>query len=267
MRQTIIAAGLGLFVSMTAVAAPDDYSPEAKAYFNFSFGGARSTPSQLQYGLKLDHDRFFAPEGKPLPPLMQLDLTRRGMKALSVNGVNVLRPAYRVNQDEEFEEEEYEEEEEGFFGSIGSWFAGIFGDDEEGEDDADEDSAETETAETTEEDDEGYDAIDWGLLAIGLVGIGYVTAEIIDGDEDPDPRPMGITEEGAACILGETLPLCLPACAPDDLPGIGGLCFPAPLGPGLEPRSISSFFVQAKESPEHREWLDSGTGQMGDLYR
>ncbi len=260
----ITAAGLGLIVSMAAVAAPDQQTPEATAYFSYSFGGVKTAPNKLHYGLRLDHDRFFVPAEQPLPPLMQLDFTRRGLGAISVNGLDVLRPAFRLKQNEEIEDAEIAEEE-GFFDSVGNWFGGLFGDDEdEGEeladDSASEASAETEVADA--EQSEGYDIIDWGLVAIGLTGIGFVVAEVLDGEDDPGQRPMGITAEGEACLLGLGDVECLPVCGPTP-PFPAGSCLPAQLQ--LVQTGGGRLYTKSQEAPEHLEWLDSGTGQMGDL--
>lgn len=252
----IVAAGLGLLISMAAAAAPDQQTPDAKAYLSFSFGGAKAVPRALHYGLRLDHDRSFLAPEQSLPPLMQMDFSRRGLGAISVNGLNVLRPAFRANQNEDAADDEIEEDE-GFFESIGNWFGGLFGDDEdEAEETAADDSvgepaAEGEAAET--EPSEGYDAIDWGLLAIGAVGIGFVAAEVIDGEDDPDPAAGGGDEGGP------------PPCGIGPPPGPLG-CQP-PVGPPLE---IPSFTGRSSkvfaDSRDYQQWLDSGTGQMGDLY-
>jgi hypothetical protein len=243
----IMAAGLGLVFGAAAVAATDEQTPEAKAYFSFGFGGEKPGVRALHYGLRLDHDRYFVPAEQPLPALMQLDFSRRGLSAMQVNGVNVLRPAYRANQDEEGagEEEEVIEEEEGFFESIGNWFSGLFGDDEEEAEVAESDTADEAVADEGDGTFLSYDAVDWGLLAMGVAGIAFIGSEVADGDDDPDPKAGG----------GGTPPL--PPCGPG-APAPPNCDLPGPL---FTARTSATF----SESNDHQQWLDSGTGQMGDL--
>ena len=261
MRKTFVAAGLGLFLSMAAVAAPDEQTPESRAYLSFSFGGDKPGLRALRYGLRLDHDRFFTTGDQPLPALMQLDFSRRGLSAIEVNGLNVLRPAYRRSQNEDEAEaapaEEAEEtvaEEEGFFESIGSWFGGLFGDDEDQATDvaADEAPADEAVAEEEEEVGDGpfmtYEAVDWGLLAVGIASIGFVATEVFEGDDDSDPKAAAPPTGG--CPTGQR---------PNPLFPVGPACIPLFAGS----LSSTSYSVQ---DPEYQKWLDSGTGQMGDLH-
>lgn len=264
MRKTFVAAALGLFLSMAAVAAPDEQTPESRAYLSFSFGGNQPGIRALRYGLRLDHDRFFTTGDQPLPALMQLDFSRRGLSAIQVNGLNVLRPAYRRSQNEdsaeaapteETEEAEAEEavaEEEGFFESIGSWFGGLFGDDEEEAAEVAQagEAGDEEAAADDEPVEDGpfmtYEAVDWGLLAVGLAGIGFIATEVAEGDDDGDPPPPPVTP--VDCII-----------SPGDLDPNGnpdGCTAFAGRQDGVAGRSVD---------PEYQEWLNSGTGQMGDL--
>lgn len=268
MRKMILAAGLGLLFSMAALAAPDEQTPEARAYFSFSFGGDKPGVRALHYGLRLDHDRFFVPSDQSLPALMQLDFSRRGLSAIQVNGLNVLRPAYRMSQNEdqskEATDEEIAEEETGFFegifSGIAGFFGGLFGDDEEAETEvADADAASGEAAAADDSDDglaaeDGpfltYDAVDWGLLAVGLAGIGFIATEVVDGNDDPNPTaapPAG----GTPCTINPT-PL-NPGGTPS---GCTPTAFTGRLGVGP---------ADAGHDSERDAWLNSGTGQMGDL--
>lgn len=261
----IIAAGIGLVLNVAAVAAPDEYAPESRAYLSFDFGGAqKNAAGTLRYGLRLDHDRFFVPAERPLPALMQLDFSRHGLRAMQVNGLNVLRPAYRARQNEEPDEEApadaadeevaEAEEDEGFFETIGNWFGGLFGEDEE-------EAAEVAEADTGGDaggdaaaDDDGdgaflhYDAVDWGLLAVGLAGVGYIAAEVADGEDDANPTAAPAPPPGG----------CPPGQRPNPIPGGTPACLPAWMG-------SSGALAGETRDPDHQTWLDSGTGQMGDL--
>ncbi len=258
----IMAAGIGLVFSMAAAAAPDEQTPETGAYLSFGFGGGQPGARALHYGLRLDHDRYFVPEGQTVPPLMQLDFSRRGLSAMQVNGLNVLRPAYRVNQAEEGAEEVVAEEE-GFFESIGNWFSDLFGEDEEEGEIAGEspgeaapEEAEAEVAEEGGGTFLGYGVVDWGLLAVGVAGIGFITSEVADGDDDPNPK---LDSDGDGIPDDEEPPSGTPCT----------ITTPVPLPPGCTPfAGRQAGVAHSNTDPEYQEWLDSGTGQMGDLqYR
>jgi hypothetical protein len=157
-------------------------------------------------------------------------------------------------------------EEGGFFsnmwGGVTGFFGGLFGgDEEEVAAETTEAPAEAAPAESAEAAPEpvadgmfaSYGIVDWGLLALGAAGIGLAASEVAGGDEDPDPAAQG----GAATTGGST--------------PIGGLTPTAggtttPIG-GLTP--VSGFVpINVDLSPEAREqleWLDGGTGRMGDL--
>lgn len=262
MRKTIqaalvAAAGSGLVFGVASAAERDTVSPEAKAYLHFSFGGDRSAAASalrgFHYGLRLDHDsRFAAPE---TAPLMQLDFTATGLDQARLNGLSVLKRQYRLRQAEEAAEEEAAEEEvveeEGFFESmfsgVASFFGGLFGDDEE---EAAAESAQAEEALSEEELAEqqmaeeaapttltDYTAVDWGVLAVGAVSLGFIASEISNGDDDPDP-PAGS--------------------------GTPPPCTPQPIC-GLTLRDHWGYGGDLERDLERERWLNSGTGQMGDL--
>lgn len=236
-RASVVAIGIGLVVGAAVAASKDEATPEARAYFGFSFGGGKAVPRALHYGLRVDHDSRF--NSAEQPPLVQLDYTTRGLNDLRVNGLSAVRQGYRLRQNEE----EEIVDEPGFFEGIGNWFGGLFGGDETEE-------AVEETAEAAEElpPEEvptagaflGYNAIDWGLVAVGAAGLGFVATEVVDAE---DKAPAGNGDGGGSDGGGL----------------LGGL-----LGGLTAPGTGAGAIVLARD-PELHKWLDGGTGQMGDL--
>lgn len=269
-------------------------SPEGRAYLGFAFGGERAMPRTFHYGLRLDHDARFV-EG-PVAPLMQFDFTRRGLYDARLNGLSVLKAEYRLRQAEETPPEESEPtetqgeapaeappeaaaeaapaeaapaetaevpaEEGGFFSGIGHFFSNLFGGDEDVAEAAPAEAApaDTETAEAEEapaEATEGgfmsYSAIDWGLLALGAVGVGMAVSETIGGEESPDTAATSTT--GSSTTGGSTTGI-----PTTGVPTTGGVV-PLGLASGL----TVTYSELSEESRERLEWLDGGTGHMGDL--
>lgn len=255
----IAAAGFVLALGVASATDRNEQAPESRAYLSLSFGGERVAPRDFHYGLRLDHDSRFV-DGSAAP-LMQFDFTRRGFSDARLNGLSVLKQSYRLRQSEEAaaaEEPAPEEggeaaaaEEGGFFsnmwGGVTGFFGGLFGGDEE--------EAATETAEAPAEaaPAEGGEAppedlaegaftsfgiVDWGLLALGAAGVGLAATEVANGDEDPDST----TQSTTTTTTTGTTPIGVP---------------------------VSGFLPASSElSPEARErleWLDGGTGRMGDL--
>src|SRR5687768_15258236 len=99
MRKVLAAACFGLVLTVAGASNPDEATPEGRAYFGLSFGGERGIPRDFHYGLRVDHDSRFG-EG-PAPALMQLDFNARGFNSAHVNGLNVVRPQYRLRQNEQ----------------------------------------------------------------------------------------------------------------------------------------------------------------------
>lgn len=295
MRRLLIAAACGLVLGVAGAAGNDDNSPETRAYVGLSFGGSKTLQHELHYGLRFDQgSRLFGADQRPATSLMQLDFTRAGLNAASLNGMPILKRSYRLQQtdtgvaaeptpDQTPPAEESAPadsstdsgaaesapaesapadsaaaaeapeavEEQGFFGRIGSWFGGLFGGD-------DEEETEEVAADTGEETAEGtfmgYDTVDWATLAVGAVGLGYVVSQVANGDDDSDPSAGGGGTPEEPCA---TDPLCPPSGTL--LPG-GGTLLPVPL------RGSDSFLPTASNrDPAYQEWLDGGSGHMGDL--
>ncbi|MBI2382701.1 MAG: hypothetical protein HYV18_01325 [Gammaproteobacteria bacterium] len=242
MRKTLFAAGLSLFVGAAAAAAQDEQAPEARAYLSFSFGGAPSQDRSLHYGLRMDHSR--QAEQSDLPAVFQYDLSQRG-SSVRLNGVELFRKSYRLGQSEEevpAGEEGAPLEEEGgsWFGGVvdgvSNFFANLFGGDSEEE-------AAAEEGADAQAGGEGlfanYETIDYVMLGAAAIGLGYLAAESLSGDDSATP-------------------------ASDD-DGNPPPCTPQPICEILPYRETRIGTVAGLTAPEYQEWLDGGTGQMGDL--
>lgn len=275
-----VAAG-AFFLAIGAVSAADrsEQANEGRAYLSFEFGGAKVAPRNLHYGLRVDQDRRFFAEEATQAPLMQFDFTTRGMSDMRVNGLSVLKQSHRLQQTEgeapaeeapteEVPAEEGAEagaEEEGFFegawNGVTGFFGGLFGGGDE------EEAPAEETAEAAEEAPEeiaegtfmGYNVVDWGLLALGAVGVGFVASEVSNGDEDPtlvDSDGDGIADPPGGGGGGGGCP---PGTTPNPLP-IGDPCVP------IAPFAGRNAGLGSMTMPvDYQEWLDDGTGHMGDL--
>ena len=114
-----------------------------------------------------------------------------------------------------------------------------------------------------------YTVIDYSLLAIGAAAIGFAIYEVADGKNTQDAATPG-TPPGnppAQPPSGPSIP---------GLPGLPGLpgapggtpSLPSLPGlPGLSGGTAGAFssFAERTVTPEYQEWLDAGTGGMGDL--
>lgn len=291
MRKVLAAATFGLVLSVAGASNSDEQNPESRVYLGFSFGGQSVTPRNFHYGLRIDHDSRFVE--RPMAPLMQFDFTPRGFNDARVNGLSVIRPAYRLRQTEEpaaeepaveevgaepapateaaadeptAEEVEGEtagaEGEPGFFSrtwtGITGFFGGLFGGGaEEVAGDAVEPAEAAAEAPAADEVAEGtflnYSVVDWGLLAVGAVGLGFAVGEVSNASDSDDPSATTggtTTGETTAGGVGDT--------------SVGG---DTSLG-GLTPLGLTSTHIRTelnRESRERLEWLDGGTGHMGDL--
>ncbi len=96
MRELLAAA---VALTVAGAVSPGEPAPESRAHVGFSFGGARIVPRDFHYGLRLDHDSRFV-DGC-VPPLLQIDFTRRGFNDARINGMNLVRRAPRLRQAEE----------------------------------------------------------------------------------------------------------------------------------------------------------------------
>lgn len=240
MRKFVKAAGLGVLVGLSlAAVAGDNNSADTRAYLNFNFGGDRALSRDWHAGLQLSSAVEQRPGEFVNAGTMKMDFSNRG-NALMVNGVPMVSKSYRLQQ-AEGEAEAAVAEEGGFFSGIGDFFSNLFGG---GEEEVAEEAAATEEAAAEEVDGEpgmfdGYSTGDWALLGVGVLGAGYLIAEAASSDDSDAPQgsttgsPQGGT---TGAPLGGVLGILLV----DKNKGYG-------------------------TSVEYKNWLDGGTGQMGDL--
>lgn len=258
MRSFVKWAGLGVaaFGMVSGAASAADREPESRAYIGFSFGGQEVAARDFRYGLQFDHGvrNDFRNSERQLPALVQLEYSSRGLSDFRVNGLSAVRQEYLLRQ-----AEEEVIDDTGFFEGIGNWFSNLFG----GDDDEDEFADSTADSGDVSDDDYfadttdgaflGYNAVDWGLVAAGAVGLGYIATEVVNGDDSViDTGGEGTSEEGGSVLDNIA----------DNVPGGDGLPdLPDLPGPGFAQTESFAGIDRA----EHSEWLESGTGHMGDL--
>lgn len=96
-----------------------------------------------------------------------------------------------------------------------------------------------------------YTAADWGLIVLGAAGVGYAGYEVSKSDDEPTNGGGGSTTGGSttggSTTGGSTT---------------GGSTTGLPL---LGLAELDRLSNSERASSEYREWLDGGTGQMGDL--
>lgn len=100
--------------------------------------------------------------------------------------------------------------------------------------------------------------VDWSLIAVGAVGIGFGISEVVNQKDTRDPVRGGSTTGGTTTggtTTGTTLGGVL-----------GGTTTGTTLGGVLGTfRTTSEGLDETRNNREYQEWLDGGTGQMGDL--
>jgi len=109
-----------------------------------------------------------------------------------------------------------------------------------------------------------YTAVDYGLLAIGALGIGYGISEVVDQKDSSDPgaspSPTPGEEPAPSPSPGGGLPLPIP------IPSGGlPLPLPIPIPVGGALTFVATSMQEREVTPEYQQWLDAGTGGMGDL--
>ncbi len=107
MRTWIIsAAAAALFATASTAAAADinDKQPEFKAYIDLKFDGRGNDAQQMNYGLRMDHDRRFLEA--PRPAIAQLDFRagrEAGLQKFELNGAPLVERKAELNQDGELQ--------------------------------------------------------------------------------------------------------------------------------------------------------------------
>ena len=89
--------------------------------------------------------------------------------------------------------------------------------------------------------DSGWSFFDWTLLAVGVGGAGYLIYDATKGHDSPDAQPAS-SSSGSSCVL---IIICTKGLTAS--------------------HAADADYVQI--SPAQLEWLDAGTGQMGDLRK
>lgn len=107
MRTWIISAAAAAMFATALPAAAADYNekqPEFKAYVTLKFDGRGQDAQQLNYGLRLDHDRRFLEA--PRPAIAQLDFRagqQAGLEKFQLNGAPLVERKAELNQDGELQ--------------------------------------------------------------------------------------------------------------------------------------------------------------------
>jgi hypothetical protein len=238
MRKYLIAATAAGWIGLAFAAGntPDEqfqqYSAQGRAYMTYDFGGARRANDAalpLHYGFRVDSESRLAEE-------RYTGLTDRRVPA--VMQIDFAADGSRLAS------------------LNGVPFAGrSFMQRQNGDTSPDAGSA---GAATTEPG--GFTWFDWTLLAVGVGGVGYIIAEVSKGKDSPDPKPASTTTGGTLSgllggLLGGTTGGTTTGSTLSGL--LGGLTGGyAGSGTGIEGERIT---------PEYQNWLDGGSGQMGDL--
>lgn len=242
MRKILMAAAVVMGVGACTGAFASDYNnpfgTKTTAYLNFGFGGSSKNTgllNNLHYGLRMDRNNPYQMQvsNQPArPAFIQADFNLRdGFSGAMLNGVR-------------------------FASHVKSF---------------DEDSGE----------ETSYSMMDWGLLAVGAVGLGFGIAEVLKTKDDPDPKTTTTTVQTANgpitvivnTVTGTVQQVLNSAGVPVDVQGLGQTTLNTICGiakiPGVCLTNDRSSYQNAlfmQERDVQREiWLDSGTGQMGDL--
>lgn len=237
----ITGAALALAGTWTAVAGQNNdisTQPSANAYVSMDFGHpnpARALTAPLHYGLRMSYDqRLRAFDGGALPALAQWDFDTRGNRIAMVGGIPFMahiRPPMRQAEDDGGRPAQ---------DGIGP---------------------------------EGLDFFDLSLLVVGVAGIGYLIYEVAQNDDSKAETPPATTGGLLGGLLGGTttgglLGGLLGGGTGGTTGGTtgstttGGL-----LGGLLGGGGYTSIRVSADRDVERLNWLDGGTGQMGDLQK
>lgn len=256
MRKVLTAVTVGALsgaAMLAGAASPTDNVPEARAYLNFDFGGTRALPRNFHYGLRLDRDSRYA----TIPvPFMQLDFDAKGTLKSHLNGMPVMRRSLIATQGEIAAEGA---EAAAADASANAGFEAAATEaapaDAAGSEVAAEGAAESIPVEEVGAEagaTAAYTAADWGLIALGAAGVAYAGYEVSKSSDDAPAGSGGGSTGGGSTTGGSTT---------------GGSTSGSPLGGILLGLSDMEKLGRNSSNPsrEYIEWLDGGTGHMGDL--
>jgi len=248
MRKLAVVTGaaIALAGTWTALAGPSsnlDTRPQANAYISVDFGHpqpSKALRAPLHYGLRMSYDnRLRADNGGDLPPLAAFDFDNRGNRIASFGGVPFAGRLVPLRQNED--------------GSVGGG------------------------------EGSGLTFFDLGLMIAGAAGVGYLIFEVARNDESPrvdtgttTGSSGGLLGGGSGGLLGGLLGGATGGSTGGLLGGnSGGLLGGASGGllgglaggatGGATGYAGTGDRIAADRDVERLNWLDGGTGQMGDL--
>ncbi len=233
-----VVTGVGVCTGAFAADYNNPFSTKTTAYVNFGFGGYGKNNdilSSLHYGLRMDSTNPYGLQasGQPVrPAFIKADFNLRdGFSGAMLNGVR-------------------------FASHVRSF---------------DEDGGDT-----------SYSMMDWGLLALGAAGLGFGIAEVLKTKDSPDPKTTTTTVQTANgpitvvvnTVTGTVQQVLNSAGVPVDVQSLGQSTLNTICGiakvPGVclaqDSRLMSAQYLQQERDIQREIWLDSGTGQMGDLH-
>ncbi len=228
--KSVIKAAAGALLTATVIGVPanaGDSDPQLGTYLVWNFGGAQEVSSNnFQYGLRLDYDSRMAAR-ELAPPLLVLNVGDNSGADAFLNGSSLRGMALRMNQ------------------------AGAAG---------------------------GGAALTTAAVVAGVAATAVVVSSTDDNDDSPSGGATGDTAGGGTGGTGGgtggtgggtggtgggTGGTGGGTGGTGDVP-LGGL-----LGSGLSDMRGKNWQYASSErrdvAPEYQQWLDGGTGQMGDL--
>jgi hypothetical protein len=240
------AAAIGSIVLASAVAVPviaADNDPQVGAYLSWKFGAAKQAgvPENFRYGLRLDYDSYVAMQGN-VPPTLLLNVSGDKQINAFLNGSNLTELATRLNQ----------AEAAAAGGSTALTAAAVV---------AGVAVVAVVASNSSDDNDEGIGGTTGGATTGGNTGgnTGGSGGGNTGGGGGGNTGGSGGGNTGGSGGGGNTG-------GNSPLGGLGGILgvrewrqsvSAAPAPGGAEPRGIDSSYQQ---------WLDGGTGHMGDLH-
>ena len=272
MRKVLTAMAVGAMsgAAMLAVAAgPANNAPEARVYMNFDFGGAQVLPRNFHYGLRLDRDRRYS----AIPvPFMQMDFDAQGNLKTHLNGMYLMRRSLIATQDEAAAggaetvaadaaaeaapvdaagAEAAPADAAAVEAAPADAAADPFATTEPAADTAATETIPVEGGEAAAAEGTAYTAADWGLIVLGAAGVAYAGYEVSKSDDDSSAASGNSTGGGGTTGGGTT--------GGGSTGGLlGGLL-------GLSDLEKLGRVNNTNMAREYVEWLDGGSGHMGDL--